>query len=147
MAFERELPDARATHALGLWLGQQASPGTVYALVGELGAGKTTLTRGIAEGWGVTRLVEVVSPTYALMFDHPGTRGRLVHVDLYRLESPDDLLGLGVEEAIADREALVVIEWADRIPSVIPEHAGWIRLRASGSGRCAVLEGIARPGL
>lgn len=145
MAFERDLADAEATHALGVWLGQRAVPGTVYALVGALGAGKTALTRGIAEGWGVERLSEVVSPTYALMFDHPAPAGRLVHVDLYRLESAEDLMGLGVEEAIADPTALVVIEWADRIPSIVPSHAGWIRLRASGSGRRAVLEGIARP--
>ncbi|MEL6545417.1 MAG: tRNA (adenosine(37)-N6)-threonylcarbamoyltransferase complex ATPase subunit type 1 TsaE [Myxococcota bacterium] len=143
--WERDLSDAEATHAFGVELGAGAQPGTIFALEGELGAGKTALTRGIAEGWGVARLGEVVSPTYAIMFDHPAPRGRLVHIDLYRLDEPDSLLGLGVEEAIADPTALVVIEWANRIPSVIPEHAGWIRLAPSGSGRRAVIKGIARP--
>ncbi|MEO1480630.1 MAG: tRNA (adenosine(37)-N6)-threonylcarbamoyltransferase complex ATPase subunit type 1 TsaE [Myxococcota bacterium] len=130
----RQLDDAEATHRWGFELGTGAKPGQVFALVGTLGAGKTALTRGIAEGWGVPALNEVVSPTYALMFDHPAPRGRLVHIDLYRLDSLESVLGLGIEEAIADRSALVVIEWADRIPELIPEHATWITLRADDAG-------------
>ncbi|MEM6533658.1 MAG: tRNA (adenosine(37)-N6)-threonylcarbamoyltransferase complex ATPase subunit type 1 TsaE [Myxococcota bacterium] len=130
----RALADPAATHAWGRELGSAAQPGAVYALTGTLGAGKTALTQGVAEGWGVTALGEVVSPTYAIMFDHPAPRGRLVHIDLYRLDGLESVLGLGVEEAISDRSALVIIEWADRIPELIPEHATWIALNDDDAG-------------
>ncbi|MEM6731962.1 MAG: tRNA (adenosine(37)-N6)-threonylcarbamoyltransferase complex ATPase subunit type 1 TsaE [Myxococcota bacterium] len=142
MGWTRDLEGPDATHRFGIALGEAAKPGDVIALEGELGAGKTALSRGIAEGWGVRSLREVVSPTYALMFDHPGERGRLVHIDFYRLDSPEDLLGLGIEEAIADPSALVLIEWANRLPTIVPTKASWIRLEPFGSGRRAHMKGM-----
>lgn len=144
LSFIEELSDPQATHRFGVAFGRALGPGETLALNGELGAGKTALTRGVAEGFGVSALSEVVSPTYALMFDHPAPQGRLVHIDFYRLSDADSLLGLGVEDAMADPHALVVIEWANRLPSLIPKDAIWVRLEDTGDGRVAHVEGIER---
>ncbi|MEL6195514.1 MAG: tRNA (adenosine(37)-N6)-threonylcarbamoyltransferase complex ATPase subunit type 1 TsaE [Myxococcota bacterium] len=144
LSFTQELADPPATHRLGVALGRALGPGETLALSGELGAGKTALTRGVAEGFGVSALSEVVSPTYALMFDHPGSRGRLVHIDFYRLSDAYSLLGLGVEDAMADPKALVVIEWANRLPALIPADAIWVRLEDAGDGRIAHVHGMER---
>ena len=104
-----------ATRAIGRALGRQAAPGTVIALVGELGAGKTQLAKGVAEGLGVPTVVN--SPTFVLMNEHVG-RLRLFHVDAYRLAEPEEAVDAGL---IDDRQAdgVVVVEWADRL-------AGWL---------------------
>lgn len=141
---DRVLKDANATHRFGIELGRCARAGQVLALTGTLGAGKTALTRGIAEGWEVAPLCEVVSPTYALMFEHESPRGRFVHVDLYRLDGIESVLGLGIEEALSDQTALAVVEWADRIPELIPDTAIWIALREHGQGRIAEIRGPAQ---
>lgn len=103
------------TRRIGRALGAAAEPGTLIALIGELGAGKTQLTKGIAEGLGVRSVVN--SPTFVLMNEHVG-RLRLHHVDAYRLAEPDEALAAGM---LDDRAAsgVTVIEWADRL-------AGWL---------------------
>ena len=96
----------------------------VVALVGELGAGKTTFVQGFAQALGVKE--RVLSPTFVLMKIYPLTRRRfrhLVHIDCYRLGSPADLLRLGFGELLKDRDLLILIEWADRIEKVLPAHA------------------------
>lgn len=99
------------TRAIGRALGQRAAPGTVLALTGELGAGKTQLAKGVAEGLGVTTVVN--SPTFVLMNEHEG-RLRLHHIDAYRLADPEEAVDAGL---LDDREAagVTVIEWADRL--------------------------------
>jgi tRNA threonylcarbamoyladenosine biosynthesis protein TsaE len=105
------------TRAVGRALGQAAGPGTFLALIGELGAGKTQLAKGVAEGLGVTGIVN--SPTFVLMNEHPG-RLRLFHVDAYRLGDPEEALAAGL---LDDREAegVTVVEWADRLEGWLPE--------------------------
>jgi tRNA threonylcarbamoyladenosine biosynthesis protein TsaE len=104
------------TRALGRALGRAARPGTVLALVGELGAGKTLLTKGVADGLGVTSVVN--SPTFVLMNEHPG-RLRLYHIDAYRLEDPIEAVEAGLlDERQAD--GVTVIEWADRLDGWLP---------------------------
>lgn len=104
------------TRALGRALGASAFPGTVLALVGELGAGKTQLAKGVAEGLGVRTVVN--SPTFVLMNEHAG-RLRLFHVDAYRLGEPEEALAAGL---LDDREVdgVSVIEWADRLDGWLP---------------------------
>lgn len=106
------------TRAIGRAIGEAAAPGTVLALVGELGAGKTQLAKGVAEGLGVRSVVN--SPTFVLMNEHAG-RLRLYHSDAYRLDDPEDAVAAGL---IDDRQAdgVVVIEWADRIADWLPSE-------------------------
>ena len=110
---------ARATHALGARLGKLVAPGDVVALVGELGAGKTQLVRGACDGAGVAR-EEVSSPSFAIVATY---RGRIPvhHADLYRIGDPDELYGTGFGDLVGGEGALLV-EWADRIPSALPEE-------------------------
>jgi len=98
------------TERLGMLLGERLRPGDVVLLKGELGAGKTTFVRGVAQGTGSR--VEVASPTFQLVRVYPG-RVQLAHVDLYRVETGAELRDLGLEE-LADQGA-VVVEWGDRI--------------------------------
>lgn len=114
--------------ALGAWgreLGASASPGTILALEGDLGAGKTTLAQAIARGWGVTD--PVTSPTYAIVHEYAAPRGPLHHLDLYRLESPEQLAPIGWDE-ILRAGGLVLVEWPERAGSHLPTAARRIRL-------------------
>lgn len=107
-----------ATRALGRALGAAAQPGTVLALTGPLGAGKTQIAKGVAEGLAITSVVN--SPTFVLMNEHEG-RLRLFHIDAYRLTDPEEALAAGL---LDDRQAtgVTVIEWADRLDGWLPEE-------------------------
>ncbi len=105
------------TLRLGMTLGERAVDGTVIALVGDLGAGKTTLTQGIAQGLGVTH--PVTSPTFTLVQEYEG-RLPLFHCDPYRLERAEDLLSFGFDEYF-ERRGVVVVEWADKVSDMLPE--------------------------
>lgn len=100
------------TQELGRRLSESLSPGQVVCLKGDLGSGKTCLTQGICQGWGVTE--PVVSPSFTLVNEYRGRRP-VYHFDLYRLRSPDELEGLGYREYL-EGGGLVIIEW--------PENAG-----------------------
>ena len=108
-----------ATHALGRALGERIAPGMFLGLVGALGAGKTQLVKGIAAGAGVPNDVTVDSPTFVLINEYVG-RMRVHHVDVYRLHSPDELSGLGLDEMLTGGGA-VIVEWADRFWTMLPE--------------------------
>jgi tRNA threonylcarbamoyladenosine biosynthesis protein TsaE len=107
---------ADETHEVGRRLGLEAAAGTLLALIGPLGAGKTQLAKGVADGLGVTSVVN--SPTFVLMNEHVG-RLRLFHIDAYRLDEDRDPLEGGL---LDDRQAsgVTVIEWADRIEDWLP---------------------------
>lgn len=107
---------AAETRRLGVALGSQARPGTMIALVGPLGAGKTQLAKGVAEGLGVTSVVN--SPTFILMNEHVG-RLRLFHVDAYRLDDPEEALAAGLLDE-RGAEGVTVVEWADRLDGWLP---------------------------
>ena len=100
--------------------------GTVL-LIGNLGAGKTTLAKGIFQGRGAAQPEDVSSPTYTLI--HEYVDGRVYHVDLYRLDEPSQLATLGLEELL-DRDTLVLIEWGERFPQLWPAERTEIRIRA-----------------
>jgi tRNA threonylcarbamoyladenosine biosynthesis protein TsaE len=117
-----------ATRAIGRALGREARPGTLIALIGELGAGKTQLAKGVAEGLDVPTVVN--SPTFVLMNEHAG-RLRLYHADAYRLAEPEEALDAGL---IEDRQSdgVVVVEWADRLEGWLP--ADRLEITISGGG-------------
>jgi tRNA threonylcarbamoyladenosine biosynthesis protein TsaE len=100
------------TEALGEGFGRVVEYGAVLALSGDLGAGKTQFVRGLARGLGVTARVH--SPTFTLVNEYGGGRLKLFHLDLYRLETPAQILSAGIEEFLAP-EGVAVIEWAERI--------------------------------
>ena len=106
------------TAALAERLGAAAETGTVLCLVGDLGAGKTLFTQGIARGLGVTE--EVTSPTFALMNQYCG-RLPVTHFDLYRLEREEELDEIGFYEFAEPSGGVVLIEWADKFPAALPE--------------------------
>ncbi len=137
------LASLAATYELGRSLGAAVPAGQVIALSGELGAGKTTLTQGIAEGMGIS--ARVTSPTFTLVNQYqPGTRRLLlVHIDIYRLgddaaSAQTEALNLGIEDILNDAPepddhssgAVVVIEWAERIRSLLPPTTLYIHLEA-----------------
>jgi tRNA threonylcarbamoyladenosine biosynthesis protein TsaE len=96
---------------LGAEWGRAARPGQVLALTGELGAGKTRWVRGLARGLGISARVH--SPTFTLVNEYGGGRLTLYHLDLYRLETPEQILSAGVEDFL-DTQGITVIEWAER---------------------------------
>jgi tRNA threonylcarbamoyladenosine biosynthesis protein TsaE len=97
----------------------------VILLIGNLGAGKTTLAKGIISGLGAAEPEEVSSPTFTLI--HEYGNGRVYHIDLYRLDRLEELATLGLDE-IFDRDAVVLIEWGERFPEIIPRDRIEIRL-------------------
>ena len=114
------------TFELGRALAAELRPGAVLALAGDLGAGKTHFTKGLAEGLGVE--ADVTSPTFTLVHEYPGGRLPLVHIDLYRLEEPGEVLGIGLDDYLYG-EGVTVIEWADKFETLMPEEARWVRFR------------------
>lgn len=127
------LPDAGATEAFGRALGKALRPGDVVALFGSLGAGKTTLARGILEGLGHDG--DVASPTFPIVvtYDPPDTRLPAWHVDLYRIEEVEELEELGLDEARDD--GVLLIEWPERLPALWPETLRLTLGEEAGGGR------------
>ncbi len=123
--------DPAETHAIGRVLGQAAEPGTLLSLIGPLGAGKTHLAKGVAEGLGVTSVVN--SPTFILMNEHLG-RLPLYHVDAYRLGDPEEAAAAGL---LDERQAagVAVIEWADRLEGWLPDERLEIRIEPGAAER------------
>jgi len=115
------------TIALGEKLARQLPRRAVVLLIGNLGAGKTTLAKGIVKGLEVAAPEEVSSPTFTLIHEYGQSR-RVYHIDFYRLETARELATLGLEE-LFDREAVFLIEWGERFPEYMPAERLEIRLR------------------
>lgn len=121
LEFVSRSPDQ--TQRLGARLGTLLHPGAVICLEGALGSGKTCLAQGIGRGWGVEQ--RLISPSFVLVREYarPEDRVRLCHIDLYRIADAEEAWGLGVDEFLGDEQAVCVIEWAERVQSLIPhEH-------------------------
>jgi tRNA threonylcarbamoyladenosine biosynthesis protein TsaE len=123
---------AEQTRRAGMRLGALLNPGDIICLVGELGAGKTTLVQGIAAGWG--SLDKVTSPTFVLVNVYRRTgngrsseQQRLFHLDAYRLSGPAEAQELDLEALIVSGP--LVVEWADRIQTALPEQHLWVAMR------------------
>ena len=118
----------RETVALGRRLAARLGPGDVVALEGDLGAGKTHLAKGVADGLGIDPAA-VTSPTFAIVQEHGD--GRLLHLDLYRVETERDLLGLGLGDLL-DGDAVALVEWPERARGWLPARTVWLRLAHLG---------------
>jgi len=135
-----EVADLAGTEALGRHLGERLFPGAVVALIGQLGAGKTHLTRAIAEGLGVRNPRAVNSPTFVLIQEYAGPVP-VYHFDTYRLSGAREFAELGVEEYFTD-DGVCVIEWADKVADVLPrEHLRIEIIHTSETGRRFTLTG------
>ena len=106
------------TEKIGEALGKTIKPGTVIAYRGDLGAGKTAFTRGLARGLGSTELV--TSPTYTIVNEYLGGRMPLFHFDMYRLHSSDDLWDIGWEDYL-DRNGVCAVEWSENVSDALEE--------------------------
>ncbi len=113
------------TVALGMRLARQLPRTGVVLLIGNLGAGKTTLAKGLAAGRGAAPPEEVTSPTFTLIHEYAPD---FYHIDLYRLDEPREVAALGLDD-LFDREALVLIEWGERFPTLMPPSRTEIRIR------------------
>ena len=125
------LGDADATARAGARLAAAVQGGDAIALVGELGAGKTTLVAGLVAALGGSA---AHSPTFALVHEYPGGRLLVWHVDLYRIERAAELVELGLDEVVGDPRGIAVIEWADRFDVMPADHLR-LELRHAGSSR------------
>lgn len=117
---------------LGREVASQLGSGAVLGLVGGLGAGKTHFSKGLASGLGFSGAV--TSPTFSLVHEYRGGRLPIFHFDFYRLDSAEALLGIGWDEFLDDG-GVVIAEWADLYPELMPEETRWLRfeVRADGS--------------
>jgi tRNA threonylcarbamoyladenosine biosynthesis protein TsaE len=132
VSFPILLVDAEATLALGRDLGRLAQAGDVIALVGDLGAGKTTLTQGLMQGLGYQE--EVTSPTFPLVQEYRGGRLEVFHFDFYRVENGDELLDLGWDDYL-DRKGVMIVEWPNLHPDLLPKNTRWLKLSHVEKGR------------
>ncbi len=132
-----ELADHAAMVAYGQLFARELCTGDVVLLHGDLGAGKTTITQGIARGLGV--LDEIQSPTFALVAEHMGrgADGRplvVYHLDLYRLDHPGELDGIGYEQYIAPEDGVTIVEWPERAGDLLPERFWLLHITHAANG-------------
>ncbi len=134
---DMNLADEAATRALGAVFARVLEPGDVIRLEGDLGAGKSTLARGLLAAFAGVE--EAPSPTFTLVETYEGPDFSLWHFDLYRLERPEEIWELGLEDALDGGVAL--IEWPERAGNLLPAQALTLRLEIAGAGRRATVEG------
>lgn len=130
MSLQFQASSEADTGRLGGLLSDRLPDGSVVALVGTLGAGKTRLVQAIAEHCGVDRR-DVVSPTFVLIHEYPG-RHTVYHIDAYRIKDEDEFLELGPEEYF-DSDGITLVEWADRVAGCLPRQHLEVRIEVTGA--------------
>lgn len=120
-----ETYSAEETGRIGIQIAKQAQPGSIYALAGDLGAGKTALTQGIAQGLGITEAV--CSPTFTLVQIYEGGTMPLYHFDVYRITDVEEMYEIGFEDYFYGK-GLTVIEWAELIEEILPPVYQQVRI-------------------
>jgi len=115
------------TVALGHKLAAELQPPKLVVLTGDLGAGKTTLIKGIAEGFNAAKQEDVTSPTFTLIHEYRGKAANVFHVDLYRVDTPRELETLGIDDLMDDR-SVILIEWGEKFPRFLRERDAEIRM-------------------
>ena len=122
---------AAETTALGRSLAAQLAPPKLVVLTGDLGAGKTTLIKGIAEGFKAAQQDDVTSPTFTLVHEYRGPEVNVYHVDLYRVDTPRELETLGLDD-LMDKSSVMLIEWGEKFPRFQRERDAEIRIERIG---------------
>jgi tRNA threonylcarbamoyladenosine biosynthesis protein TsaE len=123
---------AKQTLNLGKKLAKRLKGGEILGLIGELGAGKTVLIKGIAAGLGIKKII--TSPTFVLMKVYPvkGKIKQLVHIDCYRIKDPQEIADIGATEYFGQEDTVTVIEWADKIKKILPQERINISIKIKG---------------
>ena len=129
-----ELAGEEETIALGAEVAADLAAGEVLALCGQLGAGKTHFSKGIVRGLGGDPAA-VTSPTFTLVHEYSDGRSPVFHFDFYRMDSADEVLRIGWDEYLDDGEGVVLVEWADKFPELMPDQAQWWQFAIAGEGR------------
>jgi tRNA threonylcarbamoyladenosine biosynthesis protein TsaE len=125
---------AEETIAFGRTLAELLVPPKLVLLRGDLGAGKTTLVKGIAAGFDAAAEEDVTSPTFTLVHEHRGPRANLYHIDLYRVDTPRELETLGLDDLRSD-DSLLLIEWGEKFPRLVRERDVEIVLEREGESQ------------
>lgn len=128
---------ADEAHAWGMQLSLTLAAGDVIALCGNLGAGKTQITRGIVAGMGSE--AEVTSPTFTLVHEYLDGRLPVFHFDFYRMESAAEVIGIGWDEFLSE-PGVIIVEWADMFPDLLPPGTRWFHIEAQPDGSRQVEE-------
>ena len=124
------LKNESETAAFGARLAEEIKPGTVIALTGDLGAGKTTLTKAIARGLGVTETL--TSPTFTIVQEYESGRMPVYHFDVYRVHDEDEMFELGFDDYLHGK-GVCLIEWAELVEDLLPEGTRWLKLEYGSS--------------
>ena len=126
-------------HAWGTQLAPTLAAGDVIALCGNLGAGKTQITRGIVAG--MESQAAVTSPTFTLVHEYLDGRLPVFHFDFYRMESAAEVIGIGWDEFLTE-PGIIIVEWADMFPDLMPPNTRWFHIEALPNGSRRVTEGL-----
>ena len=127
-----ETHSAEETTQLGRQLAAELKPGSIVLLRGELGAGKTTMVKGIAEGWNAARAEDVTSPTFTLIHEYRGPEITLYHIDLYRIDTQRELDTLALDD-LMDPKSILLIEWGEKFERLMKECETEITIEHQGS--------------
>ena len=125
----RAVDSLEAMDAFGRELAESLRPGDVVGLIGDLGAGKTHLSKAIVAGLGARETV--TSPTFTLIHEYLSGRLPVYHFDFYRAEDPGEIVVIGWDDYL-DRDGVILVEWADKFPALLPSGARWLQLSVTG---------------
>ena len=123
---------ADETIAVGRMLSNVLEPGQMIVLRGGLGAGKTTLVKGIAEGFNAALQENVTSPTFTLVHEYRGPQATLFHIDLYRIDTDRELMTLAIDDLRSEPSSILLVEWGDKFEKIISESDGEIAIERTG---------------
>lgn len=123
---------ADETVALGRSLRDLLQPGQMIVLRGDLGAGKTTLVKGIAEGFHAALQEDVTSPTFTLVHEYRGSQVTLFHIDLYRIDTGRELITLGIDDLRSEASSILLVEWGEKFDQIVEESNAEIRIQRIG---------------
>jgi tRNA threonylcarbamoyladenosine biosynthesis protein TsaE len=133
-----ETHSAEETTQLGRELARELKPGTIVLLRGDLGAGKTTLVKGIAEGFQAAKADDVTSPTFTLIHEYRGPEVVLFHIDLYRIDTQRELDTLALDD-LMDSNSILLIEWGEKFDRFIKEKSAEISIEHLGEDRRRII--------
>ena len=133
----------KETQELAIKLARNINPGTTISLIGDLGAGKTTFTKGFARQMGIKD--HVTSPTFKLISEYQGEKYKLNHIDAYRMNGPEDFLNIGGEEYLLSKNSITIIEWGDLLNDILPSktiRVNFTRIKLPKESRKIEISGI-----
>ncbi|MGY8643944.1 MAG: tRNA (adenosine(37)-N6)-threonylcarbamoyltransferase complex ATPase subunit type 1 TsaE [Verrucomicrobiales bacterium] len=135
---KKTLASEQETHAFGAEIAADLKPSDALGLVGQLGAGKTHFSQGIVSALGSVE--SVTSPTFTLVNEYHDGRLPVFHFDFYRMEDADEVLKIGWDEFL-DEPGIILVEWADKFPELMPEDTRWFRFKIEDDGTRTIEQG------